>query len=69
MNVCMYIVQATPSSQAKGTKSTSFLTHVDVVPLACEDEATHKVVALFRLKRVSSKTCLVKTATQKKTKK
>ena len=31
----------TSSSQAKGTKSTSFLTHVsnevDLVPLACED--------------------------------
>ena len=30
------------SSQAKGTKSTSFLTHVwnevDLVPLACEDD-------------------------------
>ena len=34
-----------PSSQAKGTKSTSFLTHVrnevDLVPLACEDEHMH----------------------------
>ena len=38
----MLLVIGSTSSQAKGTKSTSFLTHVrnevDLVPLACEDE-------------------------------
>ena len=39
----------TSSSQAKGTKSTTFLTHVrkecsDLVPLACEDEFTCAVL-------------------------
>ena len=43
--------QGTPSSQAKGTKSTSYEVdlvplacgdEVDLVPLACEDESTQK---------------------------
>ena len=55
------------SSQAKGTNSTSFLTHeVELVPLACEDEwkfanvYRHRVIADAMVKygiQVSCKLC------------
>ena len=39
-----WLVNVSTSSQAKGTNSTSFLTHVrdevELVPLACEDDVS-----------------------------
>ena len=48
-------IKGEPSLQAKGTKSTSFLTcirnEVDLVPLANEDEGEHSAILLTCIKR------------------